>query len=56
MHVSFDKHYTTGGRITVLNNLHTVNQLNLTALKISFLKIEIYLVQENLAFSKGVKI
>ena len=35
---------------------NTVNQLNLTAVKIGFLKMRTYLVQENLAFWKGTKV
>ena len=37
-------------------NLNTVNQRNLKAVKVSFLKIWIDLVQGNLAFWKGLKI
>ncbi len=36
----------------VIQNLYTVNQLNLTAVKFSFLKTQTYLAQENLAFGK----
>ncbi len=35
--------------------INTVNQLNLTAVKISFLKVRTYLVQENLAFWQKAK-